>query len=198
MSLLYPLCLFAIVTLFTPGPNNVMLASSGMNFGFRRTLPHLLGVCLGFPILVLLVGWGLAGLFVRWQPLHHILKIAGALYLAYLAYRIATAPTSIKDADSRARPLSIWQAAAFQWVNPKGWVMAVTAATSYTTLSGDNFREVALIGAVFLLFGFPSAALWTSFGMVIRRSLSDPRHVRALNLVMAIALVASILPMIAE
>jgi threonine/homoserine/homoserine lactone efflux protein len=187
-----------VVTTVTPGPNNVLLTASGLNFGFRRSIPHMLGICFGFPVMVLIVGWGLAGLFTASVTLHRVLKIVVTLYLAYLAWRIASAPAEFKDGQSRARPMRFWQAAAFQWVNPKGWVMAVTAATSYTSLTGDNFREVLVIGLVFFVISFPSSAIWTGFGLFIRRWLKDPRHIRALNIAMGVALLASIAPLIAE
>jgi threonine/homoserine/homoserine lactone efflux protein len=198
VDLLLPLTGFAVVTTVTPGPNNVLLTASGLNFGFRRSIPHMLGICFGFPAMVLIVGWGMAGLFTTSPTLHRALKIAGTAYLAYLAYRIATAPAEFKEGESRARPMRFWQAVAFQWVNPKGWMMAVTAATSYTTLSGDNFREVLVIGLVFFIISFPSSAIWTGFGLVIRRWLKDPRHIRALNVGMGLALLACIAPLLAE
>ena len=195
---LLPLITFAVVALVTPGPNNMMLTASGLNFGFRRSLPHILGICFGFPVMTLLVGWGLAGLFTTSASLHQGLKIVGAAYLVWLAWKIGSAPPTLSEGESRAQPLNFWQAAAFQWVNPKGWVMAVAAATNFTTLNGNNFREVAVIALIFFLFGFPSSAIWTGAGMVIRRWLSAPHHVRIFNIVMALALLASIVPMVGE
>ena len=189
---------FAVVTLFTPGPNNMMLTASGLNFGFRRSIPHIAGVSLGFPVMVLLVGWGLAGLFTTSVLLHQVLKVLGVLYLLYLAYKIATAPAKIDETDSRAKPMTFWQAVAFQWVNPKGWVMAVSATTTYTTMNGDNFREVMIIGLVFCIFGIQSSTVWNLFGMFIRRWLTEAHHIRAFNIVMGLALVASIAPLLAE
>jgi threonine/homoserine/homoserine lactone efflux protein len=198
IDLLLPLTGFAVVTTVTPGPNNVLLTSSGLNFGFRRSVPHMLGICFGFPAMVVLVGWGMAGLFTTSVTLHQALKVVAALYMVYLAYRIGTAPPQIDEGEGRARPMRFWQAVAFQWVNPKAWVIAVSAATTYTTLSGDNFREVLVIALIFFVVSFPSSAIWTSFGLVIRRWLKDPKHIRALNLTMALALLASIAPMVAE
>jgi threonine/homoserine/homoserine lactone efflux protein len=195
-ALLIPLMTFATVATVTPGPNNLMLTSSGLNFGFRRTVPHILGISFGFPAMVVLVGWGLAGLFTSSLILHQVLKILGCAYLAYLAYRIATAPSAMPEAEGKARPMRFWQAVAFQWINPKAWVMSVSAATSYTTLAGDNFTEVAMIGGAFLLVSFPSCSLWAAFGMAIRRWLSDPLHIRLLNITMALALLASLVPML--
>jgi threonine/homoserine/homoserine lactone efflux protein len=198
LSVWLPFIGFAVVTLFTPGPNNMMLTASGLNFGFRRSVPHIVGVSLGFSFMVLLVGWGLAGLFTTSVLLHQVLKVIGVLYLLYLAYKIATAPAQVDEGESRAKPMTFWQAVAFQWVNPKGWVMAVGATTSYTTMNGDNFKEVLIIGLIFLFFGFQSSATWNLFGLFIRRWLKDPKHIRAFNIVMGLALVASIAPLIAE
>jgi len=198
LSLLLPLIGFAVVTLFTPGPNNMMLTTSGLNFGFRRSIPHIAGIAVGFPLMVLLVGWGLAGLFATSETLHKVLKVVGTLYLLYLAYKIGSAEPKIDEGERCAKPMSFWQAAAFQWVNPKGWIMAVSAATSFTTINGDNFREVLVIGAVFFVFGIPSSAVWCAFGMMIRRWLTASHHIRAFNIAMALALVASIVPMVME
>lgn len=187
---------FATVATVTPGPNNIMLTASGLNFGFRRTVPHILGISFGFPAMVVLVGWGLAGLFASSVILHQGLKFLGCAYLAYLAFRIATASPVLPEGQSKARPMRFWQAVAFQWVNPKAWVMSVSAATSYTTLAGNNFTEVAMIGGAFLLVSFPSCSLWAGFGMAIRRWLSDPLHIRLLNITMALALLASLVPML--
>jgi len=194
--LLIPLMTFATVATVTPGPNNLMLTASGLNFGFRRTMPHILGISFGFPTMMVLVGWGLAGLFATSVILHQGLKILGSAYLAYLAYRIATAPPMLPEGEGKARPMRFWEAVAFQWINPKAWVMSVSAATSYTTLAGDNFTEVAMIGGVFMLVSFPSSSLWAAFGMVIRRWLSDPLHIRLLNITMALALLASLVPIL--
>ena len=132
-QLLLAFVVFALATLFTPGPNNIMLMTSGLNFGFARTLPHCFGVSLGFGFMVLVVGFGLGALFAAYPVLYQVLKYVGAAYLLYLAWRIATA-TGVHG-DSRARPFTFFQAAAFQWVNAKGWVMAVGAVTAY---AGDR------------------------------------------------------------
>jgi len=199
LDFLLPLMGFAAVSTVTPGPNNLMLTASGLNFGLRRSLPHLFGVWLGFPVMVLLVGVGLAGLFTRSPLLHQGLKLAGTAYILYLAFRIARqSPTPSPTLPSNARPLRFWQAVAFQWVNPKAWVMAVGGTASYTTLAGTNFVEGCLISLTFLTVGLPSAFLWTGAGVAVRRWMSDPRHVRAFNIAMAVLLVASLLPMLRD
>jgi threonine/homoserine/homoserine lactone efflux protein len=198
-DLFLPLILFATVSTVTPGPNNLLLTASGLNFGLRRSLPHLFGVGLGFPAMLLLVGLGLAGVFERVPLLHLGLKWVALIYLAILAWRIARAPPVAADgALGAARPMRFWHAVLFQWVNPKAWVMAVSATTGYTTVRGDSFREVLLISAVFLVIGLPSALLWTGFGTVMRRWLQSPLHVRLFNITMALLLVASLIPILRD
>ncbi len=187
---------FALVSLFTPGPNNVMLMTSGVNFGFRRTLPHALGVTLGFGFLVLLVGLGLGAVFAAFPVLYTILKFVGAAYLLYLAWLIArSGPAETKA--SRGRPLSFFEAAAFQWVNPKALVMAIGAITTYAAVAAFP-GNVAILSLIFTALGFLSSATWILFGTSLRAIVTDPRRVRAFNLVMAAALVASIVPVFWE
>ena len=119
---------FAFVTSITPGPNNLMLLASGMNYGFARTVPHMLGISVGFGVMCLAVGFGLHELFTRHPVVYEVMKWAGVAYLLYLAWRIATAGV-VSDAkgSARGKPLTLWEAAAFQWINPKAWAMAVSA-----------------------------------------------------------------------
>src|SRR6185295_8630669 len=135
MELLAALALFCVVTLFTPGPNNLMLMTSGLNFGFRRGLPHLLGVSVGFALMVLLVGLGLGAIFERWPLLYAILKYVGAAYMLWLAWQIATASPPQPRGESTGRPMGFFNAMAFQWVNPKAWVMAVGAVSTYAAVA---------------------------------------------------------------
>src|SRR3712207_1250882 len=115
---------FAFVAAMTPGPNNIMLTASGVNFGFARTVPHMLGICAGFVALVLSVGIGVGAAFTTLPALQTVLKVIGAGYMLWLAWKVATAAPADSD-EQRSSPLTFWQAVAFQWVNPKGWVMAV-------------------------------------------------------------------------
>ncbi len=193
LDLLLPLGLFAISTTITPGPNNVMLTASGVNFGFRRTVPHMLGIALGFPAMVAAIGLGLGGLFEAYPQIHEILKYVGIAYLLWLAWKVATAGQS-EEAGAKAKPLNFLQAAGFQWVNPKAWIMAVGAIATYTTLQGDVTQEVLLIAAVFCLVTFPTVAIWTLFGTAIRRLLKTTRARTVFNWSMAALLVASLLP----
>jgi threonine/homoserine/homoserine lactone efflux protein len=188
-----PLVTFALATSVTPGPNNIMLTASGANFGFRRTIPHMLGVAIGFTVMVLAIGLGLSEVFKALPVIHQLLRYGGAAYLLYLAYRIATAaPTTPDGARAAGRPLTFLQAALFQWVNPKGWMMAVGAISAYTTVGGDLVQESILIAGVFGAIGLPAVALWTGLGAAIGRLLQAKWALRAFNIAMALLLVASL------
>ena len=188
--------LFTIVTGFTPGPNNLMLATSGANFGLRRTLPHLLGVVAGFPVLFTAVGAGLGDLFQRFAWLHVALTIAGSAYLLWLAWKIAFAPAIANDAKS-GRPLTFWQAAAFQWINPKGWMMVITAIAVYAGTGDGYLRQLAAMIVIVVLVSIASASTWAVFGVGIRRLFEHrPRLLRAFNIVMGLLLVASLAPLL--
>jgi len=185
---------FAIVAGFTPGPNNLMLAASGANFGFRRTLPHLLGIVCGFPLIVLAVGLGLGTVFQRHPETHSAMKFVGAAFLLYLAWRIATAGPGTTG-TAPGRPLTFLEAFLFQWINIKGWVFAIGAITTYTTVSGSASRELVVILAISLLVTIGSTTTWTGFGVGLSRFFQEsPVMRRAFNVAMALLLVLSIVP----
>jgi threonine/homoserine/homoserine lactone efflux protein len=196
-ELLIAFVLFAFVTSVTPGPNNMMLLASGVNFGVRRSVPHMLGISLGFMVLVAAVGLGLGQLFEQFPPLYAALRYAGAAYLLYLAWKIAG--SSAPDASGKAagKPFTFLQAAAFQWVNPKAWIMAIGAITTYTPQDGF-LLNVLLIAALFALVNCPSVGLWTVAGSLLRRWLDKPRVLRAFNIGMALLLVASLYPILID
>ncbi|WP_248919533.1 LysE family translocator [Pseudomonas entomophila] len=195
LDLLSAFVLFAFVSSITPGPNNTMLLASGVNFGVRRTIPHALGISVGFMVLVLAVGLGLGEVFKAWPPLYSILRYAGAAYLLYLAWKIATSGPMSGDTASGRKPLGFWGAAAFQWVNPKAWVMAVGAITTYTPAQGYVFN-VIVIAAVFALVNLPSVGIWVMFGSALRNLLRNPRAVVLFNVLMAVLLVISLYPLL--
>jgi threonine/homoserine/homoserine lactone efflux protein len=186
---------FAFVSSVTPGPNNMMLLASGVNFGFRRTVPHMLGIAVGFASLLLGVGFGLGGLLAAIPALHTALKLAGGAYLLYLAWRIASSRT-LDEAGDASRPMSVLEAAAFQWINPKAWVMAVTAMAIYTSPEAPVL-SVLLVAGAFALVNLPSVSVWAGFGMALRGWLSDPVRLRWFNLAMGVLLAATLLPMLA-
>jgi threonine/homoserine/homoserine lactone efflux protein len=183
---------FAVVGSFTPGPNNTMLLLSGVNFGLRRTIPHLLGVTFGFALLVLVSSLGLGELFTRWPILNDILKYGCAAYLLYLAWQILKA-TPVSSGAQTKKPISFFQAVLFQWINPKAWLMAIIGITTYAP--PDHFiLNVALIIAWYIFFVFCSGSAWTLFGNWIQNFLHRPHYLRVFNVVMAILLVASLYP----
>ncbi|MBC9745393.1 LysE family translocator [Pseudomonas syringae] len=196
-DLLLAFTLFAFVTSITPGPNNMMLLASGVNFGFSRTLPHMLGISVGFFVLVLAVGFGLGSVFKAWPVLYTILRYVGAAYLLYLAWKIATSGPASDKVDSQGKPLSFVSAALFQWVNPKAWIMAIGAISTYTPMQG-YFYNVLVISAVFALINLPSVGVWAGFGSLLRNVLRDPLGLRIFNGVMAALLVASLYPLFIE
>ncbi|NQD91402.1 LysE family translocator [Pseudomonas sp. CrR25] len=196
-ELLIAFIAFAFVTSVTPGPNNMMLLASGVNFGVRRSLPHMFGISLGFMVLVLAVGLGLGQLFEQVPVLYSLLRYLGAAYLLYLAWNIARAGAPQGSGENRGKPFSFLQAAAFQWVNPKAWIMAIGAITTYTPQ--ENFAvNVLLIAALFALVNCPSVGLWTMAGSLLRNWLDNPRALRAFNVGMALLLVASLYPILTD
>lgn len=193
-EMFWALAAYSLATSITPGPNNLMLLASGVNFGFRRTIPHMLGVGLGFAFMLLCVGAGLGALIERYPAIHLGLKIAGVAYLLYLAWKIANSG-SIENKDGSPRPLTFLQAAAFLWVNPKAWFMGITAMAVFTQPLNYAF-SVGLIVMVFAIFNLPSVLLWCAMGTAMQRFLSNPATLRFFNITMAALLVASLWPML--
>lgn len=195
-QLLGALGLFAFASSITPGPNNAMLMTSGANYGFARTLPHLAGVVLGFTILLLAVGFGLGGLFSAHPAAHTALKALGAAYLLWLAWKIAGAEGMGERAAS-ARPFTFLQAAGFQWVNPKAWTMAVGVAAAYVPQQG-GVLDMLIAGLVVFAISIPCAAAWAGSGVALRRLLEEPSALRLFNWTMAALLLASLAPVLME
>jgi threonine/homoserine/homoserine lactone efflux protein len=196
LDLFLALIVFAFVTSITPGPNNLMLLASGVNFGFWRTVPHMLGIGAGFLSLLLGVGFGLGALLTAYPPLHVALKVAGGAYLLYLAWRIGMSRTIATRGEAGARPMSFLEAAAFQWVNPKAWFMAITAMAVYSSPEAP-FASVVLVAVAFALVNLPSVSTWAGFGTALRGFLADPVRLKWFNIAMGLLLVASLWPMLA-
>lgn len=191
---LLALILFAFSTSITPGPNNMMLFASGVNFGFRRTIPHMFGIGAGFLSLLLGVGLGLGALLATVPLAYTGLKIAGGLYLVWIAWKIGTS-RSLGQGEAKANPMTFLGAAAFQWVNPKAWVMAVTAMAVYP--DPQNYAlTVAIVALVFAAVNVPSVSTWAGFGSALRDWLSVPVRLKWFNITMAILLVLSLWPML--
>ena len=191
-----PLALFVLVSSVTPGPNNVMLTASGATFGYRKTLPHMLGISLGVAVMLLLVGLGLGAVFERMPMLYTLLKYVGAIYLLYLAWRIATAGR-MQSSSGRARPFTFLQAAAFQWVNPKAWIMAIGIVATYTPHDA-YFANLMLACLVVMIVNFPAISVWTLFGSALARVLKSEAAITRFNVCMALLLVVSLYPVAQE
>jgi threonine/homoserine/homoserine lactone efflux protein len=184
---------FAFVTSVTPGPNNMMLLASGVNFGFRRTVPHMLGISIGHALMVFLVGLGLAGVFTAWPPAILTLKIGSVSYMLWLAWKIAHAGAP-DEGRAKAAPMTFLQAAAFQWVNPKAWTMALGAVSAYVV--EPSVWAYAAVAGAFACVNLPSVSVWAGAGQAVRRWLDGPGRLRAFNWTMAGLLVVSLWPVV--
>jgi threonine/homoserine/homoserine lactone efflux protein len=201
---LLAIALFCFASCATPGPNNLMLLASGVNHGFKRTLPHMMGINFGFGVMVFLIGLGLAQMFQIYPSLHTVMKWGSIAFMLYLSWKIATAtapiaPKANTDAPLQAaQPMRWWQAALFQWINPKGWAMSLSAIAAYVPESNGtaSMPHLALLALMFIVINIPVGMVWTLFGVRLRTWLADDAHRRAFNYVMALLLVLSLAPMI--
>lgn len=189
--LLAGLVLFAFVSSVTPGPNNLMLMASGANFGFRRTIPHMIGISIGFAAMTVVLGAGLARVFDAVPPVYTVLKALAVAYMLWLAWKIARSGPA-QGGGAQARPMTFLQAAAFQWVNPKAVAMAMTAITAY--MPDRGLAAVALVATIFAVVNLPSVGVWTVLGQQMARFLTSPRRLMAFNVTMALLLVTAIWP----
>lgn len=190
MTYLLPIVSFAFVMSITPGPNNIMLWASGVNFGLRRTLPHIMGVNIGFGSLIFVCALGLGAVFEAYPAFQAFLKLAGSLYLLYLAYRIATA--SFERTKQPARPLGFWEAAGFQYANPKAWIMGLTVVSSFAAPQLPFIVIALTITSVVMLINLPCISVWVLFGTAIARFLQNRRALLLFNLSMAGLLIGTI------
>ncbi|MFM2051274.1 MAG: hypothetical protein RL682_1765 [Pseudomonadota bacterium] len=199
---LLALTVFAAVSSGTPGPNNLMILTSGVNFGMKRSFPHLMGITLGFCFMIFCVGMGLQTMFTVIPQLETVLRYVGTAYLLWLAWKIANSgPITSGSGEGKAvgaKPMGFWAAAAFQWVNPKAWFMAISATTTYASTAGggSKFIQVLLVVLVFGVVNLPLVACWGWFGSAMRQFLQDPKKLKLFNWTMAILLVASLYPIV--
>lgn len=191
-ELFWALCLFAVVSSVTPGPNNFMLMNSGANFGLRSSVSPLLGVCVGFAVMIVLVGLGVMQLFELYPQSYDILKVFCGIYLVYLAVNIAKSGKLSNDVESAGKPWSFLQAALFQWVNPKAWAMALSAISIYAP--STNLTAVLIVASVFAVVSVPCVGSWVLIGERIQVFLTNQRRLRVFNVSMAVLLVLSMLP----
>lgn len=194
MELILTIGIFALVTLYTPGPNNLMLMASGANFGMRRSVPHILGVALGFCFMLFLVGIGVIKIFDLFPVAYDILKWVSIAYLLYLAYKIATVFTPTESDQQRKKPMTFFQAVAFQWVNPKAWTMCISAVTVYAP--DRNLSSILLMTLIFAVIGLSSSGAWTLMGQRISLFLTSAVKRRVFNYTMAGLLLLSLYPVV--
>src|SRR6202166_2969744 len=196
-SLFVAFVVFGAVMAFTPGPNNIMVLSSGLTYGFRRSLPHIAGIAIGVSIMVASVGLGLGAIFIAYPVLQTILKYGGVAYLIYLAAAIAMSEPVTPEQGNRRGPMTFWGAAMFQWINAKGWVIVIGTITTYAAIASFPWN-IAIQVMLSLLLGAVSCSAWALFGTALRPLLTSPRLVRTFNIVMAILLLASLYPVFAD
>lgn len=195
MEYLLSVALFAVSSSVTPGPNNIMVMTSGVNFGARKSLPLLSGVCVGFTIMLLLVGVGFGQVFHFFPQLELIIKVFGSAYLLYLSWQIAITK-EIGTGQQQSAPFGFMKGALFQWVNAKAWVVAIGAISAFTTVGEGYFSQNLTIAVTFLVASFPCVGIWLMFGSALRRWLTKQHYLRWFNLTMALLLVVSIVPVI--
>lgn len=195
--LFLPMVGFMVVAAFTPGPNNIMLAASGANFGFARTTPHMIGVTAGFSFLLVLAGFGLDQVFRLVPMIQQVFRIAALGFILWLSWKIATATPDDEKAKV-SQPLRFWQAASFQLINPKALVMGVTVISTYTDPALDFLPQFFVLVLSFAVITHLSVITWAAFGMLISRFIQTPGKFRAFNITMAVLLVVSILPVVGD
>jgi threonine/homoserine/homoserine lactone efflux protein len=196
MELLPAIIFFAISMSVTPGPNNIMVMTSGLNYGVQKSMPLFLGICIGFPVMVIFVGLGVSVIFQLYPILFEIIKVLGIVYLLYLAFIIASSTSSFSDNESQ--PFTFFQGALFQWVNPKAWITATGAIAAYTSVSLDLYVQIFIISVTFLIVAFPCVGIWLIFGNRLRNLLRKNTHQTYFNYSMALLLFLSVLPVIAD
>ncbi|HAU5559676.1 TPA: LysE family translocator [Proteus mirabilis] len=177
------LAIFSFVTSITLGPNNIMLLASGINFGLKRTMPHAIGVSLGFFVMLLAVGIGIGALIKSSPIIYNILKYLGALYLLWLAWKTAISHSVEQNSNKQGSPLTLLEAALFQWINPKSWMMAISGITLYTSPQYP-YISMLLVAIIFTLINFPCVAIWATFGHSLRERLKNPKILKLFNFIM--------------
>lgn len=197
MEYLFAVALFAVSASVTPGPNNIMVMTSGLNFGVRQSLPLLTGICVGFAVMLLLVGLGFSQLFEIFPNLHFIIKCIGVLYLLYLAYLIAGSAGSV-ESDRPSKPFTFIKGALFQWINAKAWVVATGALAAFTAVGANFFSQNIMIALTFFVVSFPCVGVWLVFGSLLKNVLNSSRSRMIFNFVMSGLLVLSVVPVVME
>ncbi|WP_394244122.1 LysE family translocator [Vibrio astriarenae] len=197
MDFFLAIVFFAVSSSITPGPNNILVMTSGVNHGVKKTLPLLTGICIGFTVMLLLVGFGFSAIFEAFPSIHLIIKFIGILYLGYLAYLIATSKGSVESAKE-GKQLTFLNGALFQWVNGKAWIVATGAIATYTTADSNFFAQNLMIAMIFFFVSFPCVGVWLAFGSVLKNALNSSNSRKAFNITMASLLLLSVVPVVIE
>jgi len=190
--------MFSFATSMTPGPNNIMLLSSGLTFGYKKTIPHVLGVVIGFPLMTLFVGLGLGEFFKIYPFAFTILKIIGILYLLWLAWKIANSTPKFKENYGDSQPLKFMPIVLFQWTNPKNWIKIITAMSVYVTSVENATTQIIIITIIFFSTVLVSANSWAMGGVALKKLIKSDIGIRRFNVIMAILLVLSVVPTLFE
>ena len=198
LAFLISIFMFSFATSMTPGPNNIMLLSSGLTFGYKRTIPHILGVVLGFPFMTICVGLGLGQIFDRYPIAFTVLKFIGISYLLWLAWHIANSKPNFKENDEGSKPLRFFQVVLFQWVSPKNWIKIITAISVYVTSLDNSLIQIIVISIIFFSTVLMSANSWAIGGIVLKKLIKSEIGIKRFNIIMAILLVLSIIPTVFE
>ncbi len=193
LDLIVGFAVYSLVTVGTPGPNNIMIAASGANFGFRRSIAHIAGIGFGFSFMQAVVGLGMGQVFDLYPIIHDVLRYVGAAFLIYLAFNIAISSHDATKKKTGGKPLSFFQAALFQWVNPKAWVMITGAIASFLTIGGNKFVEISIMVIMGLIIGLPIISLWCLFGREIGRLLKSEKAFKIFNYTMATLLMMTVI-----
>ncbi|WED27624.1 LysE family translocator [Vibrio sp. DW001] len=197
MDYLISVVLFAISSSVTPGPNNIMVMTSGLNFGIRRSMPLLIGICVGFTTMLLLVGLGFGQLFTLFPQLSLVIKVIGTAYLLYLAWLIARS-SNVGVTNQQVKPIGFIKGALFQWVNAKAWVVSIGAISAFTTMGESFFSQNMTIATTFFIISFPCVGIWLMFGSMLRQFLDNAAYLRWFNITMSLLLVGSVLPVVKD
>lgn len=187
---------FGLASTMTPGPNNIMLLSSGLTFGYKRTIPHALGINFGFPVMVICVGLGVGELFEIFPFIYTTLKVVGISYLIWMAWHIANTKGSLNTENKKDKPFTFLQAALFQWINPKAWMMAITSTAAFITDHQVASVQVMIISCIYFFCAIFSTNSWALGGVMLRRFIQNERLIQIFNIAMAILIVGSIIPFV--
>lgn len=195
-TVLISFIIFSFVACMSPGPNNLMLLSSGLTFGYKRTLPHVIGIVIGYPIMFLIVGLGLGKVFEQYPSVLEIMKYIGISYLLWMAWSIANKKGSLHSENNNDKPFTFWQAVFFQWINPKAWIMAITSLATFMTTTDDSIIQILLMALITVLVGIITTHSWSLGGVFLKRLITNEDNVQLFNRVIALVLVTSIVPFI--